>query len=31
MSTTDELLQANQRYAQAFNLGDLPMPQEKWR
>ena len=26
MSTTDELLQANQRYAQAFNLGDLPMP-----
>ena len=26
MSTTDELLQANQRYAQKFNLGDLPMP-----
>jgi carbonic anhydrase len=26
MSTTDELLQANQSYAQTFNLGDLPMP-----
>ena len=26
MSATDELLQSNQRYAQNFTLGDLPMP-----
>jgi len=26
MSTTDELLRANERYAQSFNLGHLPMP-----
>src|ERR671930_304443 len=26
MSTTDELLHANERYAQNFNLGHLPMP-----
>ena len=26
MSTTDELLRANEHYAQSFNLGHLPMP-----
>jgi len=26
MSTTDELLKANERYAQSFKLGHLPMP-----
>jgi len=26
MSTTDELLRANERYAQSFQLGHLPMP-----
>lgn len=26
MSTTDELLRANERYAQSFKLGHLPMP-----
>jgi carbonic anhydrase len=29
MSTTDELLQNNERYAEAFDKGDLPLPPAK--
>ena len=29
MSTTDELLRNNERYANSFNKGDLPMPPAK--
>ena len=29
MSTTDELLRNNERYADSFNKGDLPMPPAK--
>jgi carbonic anhydrase len=29
MSTTDELLQNNQRYAESFDKGDLPLPPAK--
>ena len=29
MSITDELLQNNERYATAFDKGDLPMPPAK--
>ena len=29
MSTTDELLRNNERYANSFDKGDLPMPPAK--
>jgi carbonic anhydrase len=29
MSTTDELLRNNERYAESFDKGDLPMPPAK--